>query len=567
MQGKHMPEGLVSSTAKPGMAARAGLVLTALLCVGLGAPSCSFIVDKNSHQCESNADCANAGLGDTCTAEFVCTTVNTVTGCTKNSDCTVNDAQSICRKSDKTCVKVITPECTTIYPANAKFSHDNPFIIGSIFPTTGDYALLGKPLENGIKLALRDFDKNTNGLPPVGSGDTRPFILIGCDDQLDDARATSAANHLAKDLELPAIIGAAYSGTTIKVFTEIAKGAGTLMISPGATSDAITSLPDNNLLWRTAPPDSLQSKALTAYGSAVEQRVRTKLNLMAGDKIKVAIVSNDDTYGVGLGDGLQSELQINGAPALDASNDPYYKRFQYTFESGSYAMAVNNVLSFEPHIVFFIAFNEGVSDIMVPVEAQWTNGTYKPEYIFSDGALVQELADAVKNDPTLNTRISGTVPGTTSPLFAQFKTSYTTEFTDLAVEGDPATFGAAGAYDAAYLLAFATATLAGKPETGGGLATGLTKMSSGTFIKVGNSADINKAFTTLSTGATIDFDGASGSLQFDPKTGEAPSDYLIWCVSNVNMNVKIGEYTGQFFNFATNKIEGTLDQMKCPLGT
>lgn len=565
MQKKNTQEGLVSNTAKSGAAARVGLILSAAIGIGLAAPSCSFIVDKNSHQCEANADCVNAGLGDTCTAEFLCTTASVSSGCTKNADCTASDAKSICRLSDKTCVKVTSAECTTIYPEDADFSQDNPFIVGSIFPTTGDYALLGKPLENGVKLALRDFDKNTNGLPPIGSGSTRQFILIGCDDQLDDTRAVAAANHLANTLKLPAIIGAAYSGTTIKLMTEVAKPAGTLMISPGATSDAITTLPDDGLLWRTAPPDSLQAKALKAYSTEVELRVRTKLGLQPSDKIRAAIVSNDDTYGIGLGNALQETLVINGMPAINQTSE--YKRFEYTFESGSYATAANNILGHKPHIVFFIGFNEAVSDIMAPVESGWNEPSYKPQYVFSDGALVQELATAVMADPTLNQRISGTVPGTAAPLFSQFKTSYTTTFPDLAVEGDPGTFGAAGAYDAAYLLAFATATLNGKADTGKGLGDGLKRMSEGTAIKAGNGADITKAFTTLSASmdGKINFEGASGELDFDPATGEAPSDYLIWCVSNINMNIKIGELSGQIYKFKSDKIEGTLDSMKCPL--
>ncbi len=565
MQKKNTQEGLVSGTVKPAAAVRTGLLLAAIAGIGLTTPSCSFIVDKNSHQCESNADCVSAGLGTTCTAEFICKSDTSVGGCTKNADCTAADPQSICIKSSKTCQKVTSAECTTIYPGDADFSQDDPLIVGSIFPTTGDYALLGKPLENGVKLALRDFDKNTNGLPPIGSGNTRQFILIGCDDQLDDTRAVAAADHLANKLKLPAIIGAAYSGTTIKLMSEIAKPAGTLMISPGATSDAITTLPDDGLLWRTAPPDSLQAKALKAYSVEVENRVRTKLGLQQGDKIRVAIVSNDDTYGIGLGNALQESLVFNGAPAINQTTE--YKRFEYTFEDGSYATAANNVLTHKPHIVFFIGFNEAASPIMTSIEKDWAEPTYKPQYVFSDGALVQELATAVGADPTLNQRISGTVPGTDKPLFGQFKTAYATAFPDLAVEGDPGTFGAAGAYDAAYLVAFATATMSGKTESGKNLAEGLKRMSEGTAIKAGNGADITKAFTTLNASAmgTINFEGASGELNFDPATGEAPSDYLIWCVSNISNNIKIGELSGQIYRFSTDKIEGTLDPMKCPL--
>jgi branched-chain amino acid transport system substrate-binding protein len=54
-------------------------------------------------------------------------------------------------------------------------------------------------------------------------------------------------------------------------------------------------------------------------------------------------------------------------------------------------------------------------------------------------------------------------------------------------------------------------------------------MSAGTTIVVGPNT-INQAISALQGGGSINFDGASGPLDFDPATGEAPSDIDIWCV-------------------------------------
>ncbi len=91
-------------------------------------------------------------------------------------------------------------------------------------------------------------------------------------------------------------------------------------------------------------------------------------------------------------------------------------------------------------------------------------------------------------------------------------------------------FGAAGSYDAAYLLALSAVSLGAGELTGKALAQGFSRLvPPGERIQVGASR-INRAVTDLSAGQNIDFDGASGPLDFDLQHGEALSDISIWCV-------------------------------------
>jgi branched-chain amino acid transport system substrate-binding protein len=465
-------------------------------------------------------------------------------------------------------VSLTTPECTTLYPTDADLSNDNMFIIGSIFPTTGDYSSIGLPPENAIKLAIKQFEDNTNGIPSAMGGAPRPMVLVGCDDQGDDNIAVTAAKHLAEELRLPAIIGAAFSGTTIKITTEVTKVAGTLVISPAATSDAVTTLDDDGLLWRTSPPDVLQATALNAYAPQVEQTVRGKLGLMPTDKVRVMIVNNDDSYGIGLGDALQATLQVNGASAL-SQDGTHYKRRQYEFTSDSYSQTVIAITSFKPHIIYLFGFNEGVTDVFGFVEKNWSDGSFRPHYVFSDGMLVSELPTTIDAQGTLaddlRTRITGTVPGSLSQLFNIFKIAYQTQFDPMDPD-EASTFGTAGAYDSTYLLAYATATLGGMPETGPTLAEGLKRMGlrdemmKGLAVDVGAGAQVSQAFTTLGMGKNIDFNGASGPLDFDPATGEADSDIQIWCVPKdpMTMGSKSGKLSGKFYSALSKKLEGNV---------
>jgi len=84
-------------------------------------------------------------------------------------------------------------------------------------------------------------------------------------------------------------------------------------------------------------------------------------------------------------------------------------------------------------------------------------------------------------------------------------------------------------YDAFYVLAYSTYALGDSPITGLSLSHSIESLlPPGRGIDVGP-AQIGEAFEVLRSGRRIDLSGAIGSLDFDPKTGDAPIDYAIVC--------------------------------------
>ncbi|MEO5726465.1 MAG: hypothetical protein ABI134_12920, partial [Byssovorax sp.] len=59
---------------------------------------------------------------------------------------------------------------------------------------------------------------------------------------------------------------------------------------------------------------------------------------------------------------------------------------------------------------------------------------------------------------------------------------------------------------------------------------------------------------------TIDYNGASGPLDFDNKTGEAPSDIQIWCIPKDQSTGKAGSAlsSGQSYSAASDKLVGVI---------
>ena len=95
------------------------------------------------------------------------------------------------------------------------------------------------------------------------------------------------------------------------------------------------------------------------------------------------------------------------------------------------------------------------------------------------------------------------------------------------------------------------------PITGTRIAAGLKRMSAGTTVAVGPSM-LGETFSTLSSSPNtqINFDGASGLLDFNNDSGEAPSDIDIWCVV-INGTDTEFRSSGQYYDTASGDIKGT----------
>ncbi|MCK6586260.1 MAG: ABC transporter substrate-binding protein [Polyangiaceae bacterium] len=541
----------------------AGLLLAAGLLTGL--PSCSFVVDTNANQCEADADCP---AGATCdVAQKLCVAGGTQQECTTNQDCISKDPNTICRKSDFTCVLVRTPECATV---DGDLSRDDAFMFGSVLPLTGPDEIFGKPVELAIQLALADIKNELTGIPSSTVGVNRPLVYIGCDDKSDltDETQVKAAKHLAEELQVPAIIGEAFSGSTITIAQEVTIKNGTLLISPAATSDTITTLIDDDLVWRTSPPDTLQAAALKLYVPEVEIKVRSDFDALMipiNTPVKVGLIHNTDSYGKGLADAIVSELPtpliVNGKSLTDPMNMANFSRRQYEEmdTNEQQAIATDMATVFHPQIIMMFGFSEAIS-ILSTIESKWNGGNPRPRYVLPDGLLVGELSAAVGNDSDLRKRISGTIPGTINPQFTTFVGNYEFKWSADAKEFPATTFGAAGGYDSVFLLAYATATLGENPETGKNLAAGLKQLSNpmGPVINAG-AKSIPAGFSAIRDTGGIDYNGASGPLNFDPKTGEAQSDIQIWClpVGQGGMGTGSGINSGLYYEAASGKLAGS----------
>jgi len=448
-------------------------------------------------------------------------------GCSASSECTSRFGEpSAC--VDAQCVELLTPECHEVWPAGA-LSQSNVMLVGFMGDLAAGKNAYGTPTKEGAQAALQEIEKQANGLPPPSNSPAlqRHLAMLICDHGSDPS---SVARHLVNDVKVPVIIGDSYSSVTLKIFDEVAHPAGVLVLSPSATSPALTDHDDDGLLWRTTPSDIVQAEALKFLVADVEQALQTQKLLAPGQKAKVSMPTKRDSAGLGL---AQAVTQVNPAfahpaPKVSAVSVPYDDPATTAVDWQS---AINQVLTKPaPDIVFPMGTTEFVTSMMQGIEDGWDPSGPRPWYVFPEGDRFDGLSQLVHDNPNLalNQRIIGAAPGArSSPLYQAFEVSFELTFDDHHPPGNLAEFG----YDAAYLVAYAIAIANTVAPNGRELADALTHVScKDKTVGTPGAQDLNQYLKAARDDGCIDYEGASGPLDFDPRTGEALSDIGLWCV-------------------------------------
>src|SRR5581483_410714 len=127
--------------------------------------------------------------------------------------------------------------------------------IGDIEAYTGDLGSLGAPADKAVKLGVQALNAAT---AKVGNGDS--FSLVTADTQTDPQAAISAARQVVGK-GATCLTGPLSTPESIAVLNAVTKVRHMTMF-PTATSTALRDANDSHTIFRTAPPDSLQARAL-----------------------------------------------------------------------------------------------------------------------------------------------------------------------------------------------------------------------------------------------------------------------------------------------------------------
>jgi branched-chain amino acid transport system substrate-binding protein len=348
---------------------------------------------------------------------------------------------------------------------------DGTLVLGTLLPQTGSLAFLGPPEFAGVDLAVKEINDAGGVLGKQvtkfdsDSGDTSTNI------------ATQSVQRLQSN-KVDAIIGAASSSVTLSVIDAVT-GAGILQMSPANTSVALSDYPDKGLYWRTAPPDLLQGRVLG--DTALDDGATT-----------LGILALQDAYGTGLADAAEKSFKAGGGDVVE--------KIIYDPKAANYSAEVSKIKAANPDAIALIGFDETKKIVPEMVKQGLLPGSKSGKKVyFVDG----NLADYSKDFPagTLDGQ-KGTLPGAQSGAdLKQRLLGVDPKLTDFSYAPE--------SYDATILIALAA--IAANDDSGTSIASKLGEVSSGgTKCKA-----FKECADLLKDGKDIDYDGASGPIEFD----------------------------------------------------
>ncbi len=255
--------------------------------------------------------------------------------------------------------------------------------IGMLQGFTGPTESLVAPMAKGGELAINEV--SASGLFLGG----KKVVSVRADSTcVDAAAATAAAERLVTSDGVAAINGATCSGATTAVLNNVAVPNGIVMISPSATSPALSTIKDNGLFFRTAPSDARQGAVMAAV-------------LQSRGVKSVALTHTNNDYGKGLADSFKAAFEAKGGKiTIVAAHED--GKADYTAEVGALASAGGDLVVVAGYL------DQGGKGV---IQAALDTGAFD-KFMLPDGMVGDSLAAA------FGTSINGsfgTLPGTDSP--------------------------------------------------------------------------------------------------------------------------------------------------------
>ncbi len=353
--------------------------------------------------------------------------------------------------------------------------------VGALMGITGPLANFIPPILNAAKLA--EADVNAGG----GILGGNKFVLVVADGQAAAQPSVDAASKLVNLENVAAIMGALSSGATIASANAVTIPNKVLQVSPTSTSPAMTDLEDDDYVYRIVPSDNYQGEVLANI--VLDEGI---------NKVAVAYVNND--YGVGIANTFKSAYEAKGGniTAFEKHED---KKNSYRGELATLAGTGADAL-----VVIAYAGGSGAKIVKQSLE----NGFFD-RFIGTDGLRDDLLIEQVGADALATSFFSSpTSPGenpAADELHKRFDETYG--------EGSDKPF-VDQTYDATMLIALAIEK-AGTTDRAA-VKTALREVSSAPGEVVGP-GEWAKAVQLLKDGKDINYEGASGSHEFD-KNGD-----------------------------------------------
>jgi len=231
-------------------------------------------------------------------------------------------------------------------------------------PLSGFQANGGQTVLGGARLAADEVNK-AGGL--LGY----KVVVVGKDDESDNDTAVAVAKEIAADIKagkrVLGVVGHYNSGQTLAAM-EVYKDLPIVIITPTSSEATLTQKGYKNF-FRINANDATQSRVDAEY----------LVNKLGAKKI--AVVHNDDPYGIGLGKLMADQLGKLGAQAV--------LNLQVTVEQSKYITEVQQIKAAAPDAIFYAGY-----EVETPyLRKQLVDAGVKVPFLATDGAFLSATID------------------------------------------------------------------------------------------------------------------------------------------------------------------------------
>ena len=353
-----------------------------------------------------------------------------------------------------------------------------PVRIGALVPQTGGLSGIVAALEEALRMGQEEINAVEDGLVTIDFADD------GTDDTVS---SQNVQQFLTGDHN--AIIGPAASGNAVAIWDAV-DTANMVMCSGTSTGSAFSSEEYNPNHVRTAPSDDIQGPLLG--------------NLMLEDGYTdVAVVWQSTEYGEGFGQATADSVEAAGANlVLSEGFDP---------AQTSFADLAQNIASSGAEAVAMITYAEG-AQLLLDLESAGFEG----QVYVADGFVDNVTVESIGGDPSLLAGIRGTYPAVAP---SNGEPTFGDRFADFAP--DAPTVFSAHMYDCLAVLTLAAQVAqSADPTVYVDEIIGVTRDGEKCSL-------IADCLEMVWAGTDIDYDGASGPLDFSPNGEPALGTYNV----------------------------------------
>jgi len=235
--------------------------------------------------------------------------------------------------------------------------------IGVSFGFTGPLESMSPSMEKGVQAAINEVNESGKLL------DGSTVSEVKADNTCTDAAAAVTAVERLVAEGVKGIVGGMCSGETIATLEKVGIPNGIVMISPSATSPALTDIDDKGFFFRTSPSDARQGEVMA--------------DIILDHGIKnVAVTYTNNDYGKGLADSFAEAFKAKGGTVtVNSAHDD--GKADYSAEVAALDAAGGDALVVAGYV------DQGGSGI---VRGALDSGAFDT-FVFPDGMVAQTLVD------------------------------------------------------------------------------------------------------------------------------------------------------------------------------